>query len=273
MSRRTRKNAAVDKQRVFGWILGICGVLIIAIFAGVGIYLTENSRDTDRISSCPKGNLDSVTLVLIDLTDPINPVQAAALRNALLEVRDSIPQYGRLEIYPLSSAKQTAIPPLFAACNPGNGRDVSSPLSGNAQLADRIWQKQFADKIDAIIAKVETLPPEQNSPILEAIQSVSVTGFGAPTAQTAASKRLILVSDMLHYTPELSMYNGAPQFDEFRASQYYLRVKPDLRGAKVDVYLIVRETKHAAQQPPLYKFWTDYFDAAGGYLRGWEPLQ
>ena len=43
----------------------------------------------------------------------------------------------------------------------------------------------------------------------------------------------------------------------------------DGRDARHDA----RDTRHDVQQPPLYAFWVDYFDDAGGYLRNWKPLQ
>lgn len=273
MSRRTRIRHPVDTRSVTGWVAGGVGLLIIVGIAAVGLYLNANYRDVERTTGCPTDHYDSVTAVLIDLTDPISAVQSAALRNALLKIRDSVPKYGRLEIYPLAPTAAATIPPLFAACSPGSGRDVESRWYGNPELADRIWHKQFGDQLDALIAKIQGLPSQSRSPIFEAVQSIAVTSFGAPLAEGASSKRLVIVSDMIHYTPELSMYRAVPTFEQFKTSEYYLRVKPDLRSANVDVYLIVRETKHDVQQPPLYKFWMDYFDASNGYLRGWEPLQ
>ena len=273
MSRRTRRRGTIDTKSVTGWILGVVGLLIIVAIAAVGLYLNANRRDLERTSGCPTDRYDSVTAVLIDLTDPINAVQSGALRNALLKIRDAVPKYGRLEIYPLVPTTSTTIPPLFAACSPGSGRDVESRWYGNPELADRIWHKQFADQLDALITKIQRLPSQARSPIFEAIQSIAVTSFGAPLSEGASEKRLVIVSDMIHYTSELSMYQSVPEFEQFKSSEYYLRVKPNLRGANVDVYLIVRETKRDVQQPPLYKFWQDYFDSSESYLRGWEPLQ
>jgi len=232
-----------------------------------------SKRDTDRSNGCPNDRYDSVTPVLIDLKDPISPTPVAALRNALLKIRNEIPQFGRLEIYPLQPTSTSTIAPLFARCNPGSGQDVSNRILGNPELADRLWKREFADKLDAVLTDIQNLHPQSNSPILEALQSVAVTAFGLPLAEGATDKRLIIISDMIHHTSDLSMYGGPPMFDRFKETPYYLRVKPYLRHAKLDVYLIVRETARNAQQPALYKFWVEYAAASQGFIQKWEPLQ
>jgi hypothetical protein len=255
------------------WLLGGVGALLLVGIVVFGAYSSLTNRALDPENNCPMDHYDSVTAVLIDLTDPVNPVQSAALKNALERIKNSIPKYGRLEIYPLLPTKSSAISPIFAACNPGSGKDVSSFVTGNAELSDRIWKERFGQKIDAIITKIQQVPQEDNSPIFEGIQSVSVTAFDPPLAVSSSHKTLVIVSDMLHYTPELSMYAGAPEFSKFGATQYFVRNKTDLHGADVDVYLIVRETRKNAQQPPLYQFWVDYFEANQGSLRDWVLLQ
>jgi hypothetical protein len=220
MSRRSRRGGSRDKGRIAGWIFGSIGAAIIAaivIFAGT---LTLSKRATDRTTACPTDRYDSITAVLVDLTDSLNPTQAAALRNALLKVRNDVPRFGRMEVYPLKSVAKTTIETLFAGCSPGSGRDVNSRIYGNPELADRLWQKQFADKVDKVVAEIQTLPQENNSPLLEGVQSIAVTAFGGPMAENAVNKRFVIISDMIHYTPQLSMYQGAPLFERFKGTQY-----------------------------------------------------
>ena len=273
MSRRPRHAGGQGGIPLRAWIIGTAAVMILAVLGGTGVYLNFSKRSTDRATGCPTDRYDSVTIALVDLTDPINPTQAAALRNALLKIRNEVPKFGRLEIYPLKPTTMTTIEPLFGGCSPGSGREVDSRFYGNPELADRLWTKLFASNVNTVIGQLSSLSPQDNSPLLEAIQSVAVTAFGTPIAENAADKRIIVFSDMIHHTPQMSMYQGAPAFERFKKEQYYLRVKPTLRGANVDVYLIVRETRKNVQQPPLYKFWLEHAADAGGYLRKWEPLQ
>jgi hypothetical protein len=255
------------------WIIGTIAVLLLVILAGTGGYFHLTKRSVDHATGCPTDRYDSITVVLVDLTDAVNPVQAAALRNALQKIRNEVPKFGRLEIYPVLPTTTVAIEPLFAGCSPGSGRDVDNRLYGNPDLADRLWNRQFADKINPTFKKLLDLQPQENSPLLEAIQSVAVTAFGTPIAELATKRHMVLVSDMIHHTTDLSLYQGAPEFSRFKATPYYLRIKPTLRDADVDVFLIVRETRKNIQQPPLYKFWVEHISSGEGYLRNWEPLQ
>ena len=273
MSRSPRRSSNRDKNKVSGWIYGTIGAAIIVGIVSASVYLSLTKTETDRATGCPKDRYESVTVVLIDLTDPINPIQAAALRNTLLQIRNEVPKFGRLEIYPLAPTTTSTIEPLFRGCSPGSGRDEDSYFYGNQDLADRLWRKQFADKVDAVVVEIQKIPPQDNSPLLEGIQSVAVTAFGSPFGGHAPNKRLVIISDMIHHTTELSMYQGASTFDDFKNTQYYPRVKPSLRGAKVDVFLIVRDTRRNVQTPPLYKYWVDIVAASNGFLRHWEPLQ
>jgi hypothetical protein len=271
MSRRRRRGGG--GQAVQTWVVATAAITILGTFAVAGGYLYFNKRPIDRTTGCPADHYDSVTAVLVDLTDPVTPTQAEALKNELTKVRNGIPKYGRLDIYPLESTAKSVIRPLFAGCSPGSGRDVDNGLYGNRELADRLWQKEFASKVDGVLGRLLDMPEAENSPIFEAIQSVAVTSFGTPIAENAREKTLVVISDMIQHTPELSMYQGAPSFNQFKMIQYYLRVKPFLKGANVDVDLIVRETRRDVQKPVLYKFWVDFFAASDGYLRDWKPMQ
>lgn len=273
MNQRSLKTKRRNKKQVLGWIYGGFGVAIIIGIIVTSVKLNLGKVETDPISGCPKTGYPTITAVLVDLSDPINPVQAAALHNALLKVRNEVPKYGRLEIYPLKSTATSTIEPLFFGCSPGSGRDVDSRFYGNPDLADRHWKQEFADKVDSVIGELKTIQQQNISPIMEGLQSVTVTSFGPPLSQAASEKRVILVSDMIHHTTELSMYRGVPDFEKFKMTQYFPRVRPAFRNAKVDVFLIVRDTQNNIQKPQLYKFWVEFVDASGGFLRGWEPLQ
>lgn len=273
MSRVVSRSRRREKNKALGWALGTVGACILISITGVYSYQNLAKRDVDPSTGCPKDHYDTITAVLVDLTDPISPVQAAALKNTLIKVRDAIPKFGRLEIYPLEPTTRSAIEPIFSGCSPGSGRDVVSGWSGNSELADRRWKIMFADRVDHVIEELQNIPPREGSPILEGLQSVAVTALGAPLALSAPDKRILIVSDMIHHTPEFSMYQGAPSFDQFKNGQYYRRVRASLREAKVEVSLIVRETRRDVQQPPLYRFWLEMTTASNGYLQHWEPLQ
>ena len=272
MSMRRRARGKQDK----GWQTFLVAVAALTILLGGGVfaaYKAITKRPVDRATSCPTDHYDSVTAVLVDLTDTVNPIQAAALRNVLLKVRSDVPKYGRLEIYPLTPTTTSTITPLFVGCSPGSAREVESRMTGTPELADRIWHTKFASKVDEVVEELLKTPDAKYSPIFEAIQSVAVTAFGTPMAKNAPAKRLVIISDMIQHTTEFSLYQGAPPFDQVKDSQYFLRVRPSLQGAYVDVSLIVRETRKDILKPVFLAFWSGFLKKGDGQLDHWEPMQ
>lgn len=270
MSRRRRSRR--DKGSVRGIIFIVATVLVLGCGAAAGVYYKMTQRAVDPQTGCPKDKFDTITTVLIDLTDPVTPVQGAAIKNILLKVRDAVPKYGRLEVYPLESVATKAIAPLFAACSPGTGADVDSRFYGNPDLANKRYHQQFSTKLDEVIEGLKKLPQQNNSPIFEGLQSVAVTSLGTPQA-TPAKKKVIIISDFIHHTQQHSMYQGVQPFKQFRTSAYYPQIKPQLAGATVDYFVIARETMRRVQERPLVNFWFEFTEASNGVVGEWNPAQ
>jgi hypothetical protein len=267
-SRRSREARNWQGALMIGFV-----VLSLAGIAGSALYFVSQRRPIDAATNCPTDRLDHVTAVLIDLTDPISKTQQVALSNALTELRDKTPQYGRLDIYTITSAAGADRNPLFSLCNPGTGANIDSNLTGNRALADRIWKRDFGEKIDVALDQATRVTPMEASPLLEAVQFVAARTFGVPIVRDAGAKRLIVVSDLLHHSADLSLYRQTPQHSEFRRGQYYTRIKPQLQGASVELLVLFRETRRNAQQRPLQNFWEEHIREAGGRLELWKPLQ
>ncbi len=266
----TRKKKAQARK---GWILiAIATIAFLAIGAGA-IALSLRERRTDVATGCPVDRFDAITAVLVDMTDTLDPVQAAALRNTLLKIRDATPKFGRLEIYTLAPVDVTTLSPVFAACSPGSAKDVDSSLYGNPDLADLIWKKKFGDKVEEIIGRIEKTPPEERSPILQAVKSVSVTAFGNPLARDTPVRKLILISDLIQNGPQLSMYREIPDLAAFRQSQLYADTRPGLRGANVELVIISRETKRNIQNARWRDFWIGYFESINSTVERWVKIE
>ena len=269
---RVAKRRRRSQERT-GWIyitIAALGFLAIGVAA---VTFTLRERKTDKMSGCPTDHYDSVTAVLVDMTDALDPTQAAALRNAMLKIRDATPKYGRLEIYTLAPVTASTLAPIFAACSPGSGRDVDSSLYGNPELADRVWKTRFGDNVAEVVKGLENLAPQANSPILEGVKSVSVTAFGNPLARNSKIKKFILISDLIQNAPRLSMYRGMPDFDAFRQTQYFQETRPALRGAEVELVPIERETASNIQDTRWRSFWIRYFQSLNDTVERWVRIE
>lgn len=268
--RRSRKS---NNQTLIG--VALIGIALLAI-GGAGFWFMQKkleARRIDQTTHCPTDHIDHITAVVIDLTDPISKTQSVALENALTTLKSAIPKYGKLDIYTITGATGADRDPAFSLCNPGSAADVSSELIGNRELASRIWQKEFGSKLDAVLQRALQVTPMEASPIFESIQFAAARSFGAELVRAAPEKRLVVVSDMLHHSAELSMYRQFVTHPEFRRTQYYTRIKPQLRGAAVDLYVLFRETRRNVQQKPWQDFWVAHFAEGDGRVDGWYPLQ
>src|SRR3546814_5040552 len=77
-------------------------LLVLVAVAGIGgayWYVDSGRVALDKVTYCPQDGAHSLTVVLLDRTDPLTTVQRAALRGRLEEVKQAVPRYGALTIY------------------------------------------------------------------------------------------------------------------------------------------------------------------------------
>src|SRR5690606_34075213 len=108
------------------------------------------------------------------------------------------------------------------------------------------------------------------SPILESIQSVALTSFARAPDRP---RRLVVISDMLQHTEDLSHYRGEHNFLAFRASPRWRRLRPDLAGVEVEIFYVWRDTGLDVQGASHVQFWRDVITEAGGRLVRVEALE
>ncbi len=240
-------------------------VLVVLVFASGGagyFYLQQTRVAIDETTLCPKDGARTLTVVLVDRTDPLTTIQRAALRRRLEEIKDSVAQYGALQIYSVEPIGETLLRPVVDLCNPGRGADIDSKF-GNPRLVEKRWQEGFAMPIERLLEDLMQLDEADSSPIMESIQSIAVSILRGNVA-AEIPKRLIIASDMLQHTVEYSQYKGGFDFQEFRESDYYRRLRADLRGVEVEIIYIRRDTRRAVQGKAHIQFWRDYIRDQGG---------
>ncbi len=118
---RKRRKRAQDR-------LGIVLIVLVALaIAGGGagyFYLQQTRVALDETTLCPKGGALTLTVVLVDRTDPLTTIQRAALHRRLEEIKDSVAQYGALQIYTVEPIGETLLRPVVDMCNPGRDADI-----------------------------------------------------------------------------------------------------------------------------------------------------
>src|SRR3954471_22854191 len=102
-SRRSRRTHPTGKLK--GWVLfGLSAAIVL--FIGGELYKQLSGRVALADDLCPVQGEDSVTVVLVDLTDPLTVPQRQDLTNQLEAVRNSVPKHGRLTLYKVAATNQ-----------------------------------------------------------------------------------------------------------------------------------------------------------------------
>lgn len=271
MSRRPNRRAQRTKKKIIG---GYALIAVVAV-ALVGAFAVQNMKrqdadQWDKETFCPKVGDIAITAVMIDQTDPLSAIQQASLRNELEKIRDQIPTHGRLEIYSVGNTVSDTLMPVFAMCSPGRGKDVSG-LDANPKLVERRWKETFDERIEKELKKILNAPAAKESPLLESIQSISVTAFNKPESENA-TRRFIVASDMIHYTPQFSLYQPPGDYDSLRETDYFRKMRADLQSVHVDMLVFRRNSGAKIQNEEFYKFWDAFFTDQGATVKRVYPI-
>ncbi len=251
-------------NNLLGYVILALTFFVIVIFGALWFYAKGQYVEIDKDSLCPKSCPAEVTVVLIDQTDPFTTVQRESLRQHLKDITQEIPRHGLLELYTIAPIREDLLKPKFRMCNPGRGSEIN-PIIGNPALVERRWREDFFVHLEKSLEDIWRPDQATNSPIMESIQSVAVSAFKDPSV-SQIPKRLIIISDMIQHTSELSQYGGLIDFDTFRSSAYYIRVRPSLNDVKVEIYYLRRTTRRQIQGRKHIEFWQSFIADAGGTL-------
>jgi predicted nuclease of restriction endonuclease-like RecB superfamily len=157
--------------------------------------------------------------------------------------------------------------PLVEICNPGKG-DGKSELTANIKQLKRQYHKKF---ITPLMQQMQAMVSSQSakySPIFEMLQMVSLQSFQRFPME--GERHLLLVSDLLHNTPELSLYKKLPSVEDFESSDYARRTFIELKNVQVDLYLLFNSPQF--QTDSLMDFWEAYFEKTGANISSITPM-
>jgi hypothetical protein len=257
------------------------GVVIIAIVVGVlGLCTTfyisakQSVRPLDKETLCPTDDAgpNSINVVLIDRTDKFSPTQQAAIRDKLEELRAGTEKYDLIQIYSVGSTQVELLQPEFSMCNPGRGKEISE-WTGNPHLVESKWKRLFGEPLQRIFDTALDSSEAQTSPIMESIQSISVTAFNShKNGKSNHPKRLIVISDLMQHVADYSQYNGKLSFLDFKTKPYYQKIRSDLSRVSVSIWYIHRQNTVNLQTKEHFEFWQTYFADQGASVDSFWPV-
>lgn len=222
--RRDRDKTELRRRIIVGVGLLFFVALVIGGVFAARIMLTGSKPKLDA-DYCPKSGPTQVIAILIDRTDLLNPSQQERIRQELDVIREGVPVGGAIDVYSIGPTDEELLTPEFRLCNPGRGKDVNA-LVGLPKFAEKRWRETFAKPLQKLFDEMVNGGESANSPIMESIQSVALTAFGGSKRKEAA-KKLVIVSDMLQHTDSMSFYRKVPDFETFRKTEYYRKVRAE----------------------------------------------
>jgi hypothetical protein len=225
----------------------------------------------DTASLCPVDGPQGIIVVLVDTSDDLpQPAQREVL-GMLEDQITALPAYYRLDVRVLDIAGGRSRS-LFSRCNPGDGTGLSE-WTDNPRLSRMRWLDDFRQPAKDAVKSSLSSASAKSSPIMGAIQDIAIDQFSSSAAQKV-EKKLIVISDMLEFTPLYSQYPGAGDLSylRFKRSPAYLKFRTDLHDARVKIEY-VQQTQVTIDSVKHIEFWKEWIVDNRGVFDGARRLQ
>lgn len=260
-SRRRRSNGSASKNAAGIFLMGVAGTVIAAALVGFFV-VNQRKPHIDPETLCAEAGPGALTVILVDATDPISPLQRASIENQFAKLQSSIARGERIDIYEIRDA-EAVLQPRLGLCRPQSAAEVNE-MTGNKSIAQRRFDERFRTPFDEVVDAMLERPEGATSPIMEAVQGATVASLSKWT--TAQSKRLVVISDMLENGAGGVHYRGAPTMEAFKRDAAYDRVRANLKGVSVEIWYLRRDAGAPVQGRAHIEFWSDYFADQGASL-------
>lgn len=266
---RTRRSRRADRAKLYLGLVLLA--VVLAVVVGALVLRGRVAADLvalDPQTQCPLDGPRSVTVVMVDRTDPISAITQLALRNELKGVAGATPRYGALYLYAVDGASDGVPAPLFMRCNPGDASSVSGLTRSKAKVQAQ-FEQGFSNPLNTVLAELTEVRSASASPIMEAVQAAALTAFGDAAAKGATTRRLIVVSDFMQNSDRVSFYRTAAA----QALQAPEGLEAPLRGVQVGLLFIQRPERPGPAVDELKTVWRDYFIQSGVAPQDVRPVK
>jgi hypothetical protein len=244
-------------------------LIILAAIGTVGYKFAFGAKPNDVRTLCPADGPLGHVVLLVDKSDPMTFTQRKDFDVLYKEVVTSIVPKGHLlSVYALADDFASTAEPLLELCNPGDGSDASQFNANPVQLR-KMFDEKYAKPMFELREDLTTNKPGKSSPILEMVQLAGITGFRKHAV--SGERRMIIVSDMIHFTKQLDMYKSVPKYESFIDTPYGRKTLADLDGAKIEIRMLLNTP--SVQNENLLGFWQQHIKQSGGRIVLHQPIK
>ena len=243
------------------------GVIILSILLIVGVY-----KKLSELPDCHQAPAGKVVF-LIDQTDSVNPLTSEEIKNRPVIFLGNFnhehnpkdypeldtPINSLVSLFNIESDYKNVIP-VFKGCRPQKGSDTNA-IENDQRAVDENYKKKFLDKILPFLF-VDSRS-DIASPILETLDAISRTSYFSYLGKDKPKTKVIIFSDLIQHTDQLSLYGCHTAKDAEKLLQKYSKSRLNAvkeSYAQVDVVLnvIVRDRPKTGDFPTnecLRVFW------------------
>jgi len=253
--RRSRRDHGESNFRSY---LAIAACFVIVGVLGYAVSTLWEKGRINEITLCHLGGARNITMILLDLTDPLTGTQSARLDTIIQDEvhrssTDTMISFGVVSEDPDNWGAR------FAKCKPATGEDANS-LYENPRLIQERYDREFMKPMLGELANAVSGEAENRSPIMEGLQSlISET---PDFTRAKGERKILIVSDMLQHSDILSFYRGQG-WDYFSESGGAQRLAGNLNAVSVEILLIPRSGSNLPNRTEVDDFWSRYFDRQG----------
>lgn len=251
MQRLTKENKNVIGYVIIGLCLTILGVSIVSALALKG-------EKVDPETFC-REDISAHTIVVLDKTDSLSVSQQKFALDYVNKEKDALNPFEKFSILTLTEDTYTALEPAFSMCNPGTGKEANQLYQNPRKIQmrfDEFFSKPLRENLQDALSE-ET---GARSPIFEMIRELS---FRADFDKRVEKKTLIIISDLMHHTPEYSHYKSRIDYEYFAKQPYADEVAANLNSVEVKIVYLLRDNLGSIQGERHLSFWKKYFESMG----------
>ena len=253
--RQAKKRRQAEKRKN---ILGaVIGALALVVLVGLFLRGQRQGRAFDSVN-CPEDEDYAAQIaILVDPSDTLTNVQEGSGAPRVLQAIEDAPVTAEIRVFTVGQAGRGNTSAVLRLCKPAHPDDVSS-LTGNPMLAERRYRDEFMAPLQQTLAALLNVEGDSISPIVEGIQVATVSAFQPRAADIP--RQLLVVSDMIQNSRNLSFYREPVDFGPLSRNPDYGTLRVDLTGVEVSVFLLARRGGAGRiQSGTLRGFWEDYF--------------
>lgn len=262
------------------------GVPVVALLGLLGVFLVGRPTALDE-NLCPVDSPPARrTILLLDTSDPLTPKHVAELRRLVSELQQPGASPGAedfyvapgeaLIVYELAIDLRN-LKPAMEVCNPGDRPDDwdwKKDLTRGKAFALHNWRR-FEEKSEELFPDEESSQEMPRSPILENI-GVIVPRYAPSKRKLPAGKEshthLIVFSDLLQHSDNLSHYGPYPEAGDFLDTPRLRELATDLARVDVSLFRLERSKYSRWQTTDHYYWWTGLVREFNGAVLWQESL-